>query len=151
MWTNRRFVVIGLAISLLVNVFLVGFVGGHVLSTHRSGVKPAPAPGPVIQPGHVNALPADEKTTFQAAMSAHREAIRDARKTLRAARATVEQDIGAPTYDRDKVSADFAALRKANMAVQEAVNDGVIEALSGLSQASRSALVRHSAAKAGAP
>lgn len=139
MWIDRRRLAFALAGSLLLNVFLGGVVAGHLLWA-RPGLRVPPA-GPLVPAAHVRALPADEKKTFTAAMAAHRDAIHAARKAHRQLRETAVADIAAATFDRAKVSADLAALRGANTAALEATNAALVDALAGLSPASRAALV----------
>lgn len=143
MWIDRRWLGVGIAVSLLLNVFLIGIVAGHFFVGRRAVAHPGAASGALVPQAHVRALPADEKRIFSATMSEHRDAIRAARMQHRAARLAAETDIAAPTFDRAKVAADFSALREANMAVQEAVNTALIESLSKLSPQSRAALVEH--------
>ena len=143
MWIERRWLSAGIAASLLLNVFLIGIVAGHLAlgqgATARSGL----ASGALVSRAYVRTLPAEEKRMFDATMNEHREAIRAARRQHRAARLATETDIAAPAFDRAKIAADFAALREANMAVQEAVNTALIDALAGLSPQSRAGLVEH--------
>ncbi len=143
MWIDARVRFALLAVSLLLNVFLVGIVAGRVF-----GARGAPAPRPdaaLVPPAHVRALPVDERRSFAASMKSHRDAIRAARQAHRAARTTLEAAIAAPAFDRDAVAADFAALRQASMAVQEAVNAALVDALQDLSPQSRASLVQHAA------
>ena len=143
MWISRRWLKVGLAASLLLNVFLVGIEAGHVFIGHRGVRSAGGMSGPLVKPAHIRALPTEEKRIFDAAMDSHREAIRTARKQHRAARLATEADIAASTFDRARLTADFRALRDANDAVQEAVNNALIDSLANLSPQSRSDLIGH--------
>ncbi len=143
MWISRRWLEVGLAASLLLNVFLVGIEAGLVFIGHRGVRSAGGMSGPLLKPAHIRALPAEDKKIFDAAMDSHREAIRIARKQHRAARLAIEADIVASTFDRAKVASDFRALRDANGTVQEAVNNALIDSLANLSQQSRADLVGH--------
>jgi len=150
MWTERRRLVVGLLVSLLVNVFLIGIVVGRSLALHHPPPSP-PGPGPLIPRGSVQALPEDQRRIFQAAMVAHREAIRAARRDHRELLAKIESDIAAPTFDRAAVEADFAALHNSNRAIEEATSAALLDALTGLSASSRAAVVQRAAAAPGSP
>lgn len=143
MWIDRRVLVGAVAISVLLNVFLIGIVGGHLFALRRAVTRPRAADaGAVVPRVNLRSLPSEDKRGFETVMASHREAIREARRAVRAARAAVETDIVAPTYDRTRVAADFAALRQASQTLQENVNLAVVEALAGLPLASREILVR---------
>ena len=140
MWTDRsRLLVTGAAISLLLNVFLVGLVAGHFSAIGRH-LGAGRVGG---QAGHVDGLTPEQRHQFMTAMTPHRPAIRAAREAHRAQRAATEADIAAATYDRAKVTADFAALRKATGDVSEAVDTALVDALASLPPEARSALVAH--------
>ena len=147
MWNDRRRLVGILAVSLLLNVFLAGVLVGRGYAVHRAGPPRLASPGPIVPNRHVAALPADEKRQFQTAMTAHRDALRALRSSHKAARDKVEADIAAPTFDRAAVTADFAALHQINRDIDAETGAALIDALSGLSPASRAALVAHEAAR----
>lgn len=148
MWIDRRGLVLLAAGSLLLNVFLIGIIAGHVFAVRKAGV--GPMGGAMVPAAHVRALPPDDKKKFTAAMTAHRDAIRAARKQHREAKLATEADIAVPGFDRAKVIADFASLRQANASLQEAVNAALVDALADLSPRSRAALVGRGIAE-GAP
>ena len=154
MWIDRR-VLIGIAgASILLNVFLGGAVLGRAFGDHRRGAE-APkgvAAGPLVPPAHVQALPAEDRKRFRAAMASHRPAIRAARQAHREARRQIEDDIAAPVYDGSRIVADFKALRQTNRDTDEAVDAALIDALAQLPPESRAALVaRGHPAKPGEP
>jgi uncharacterized membrane protein len=152
MWIDRRWLGAGIAASLLLNVFLVGIVAGHLFVGDRAVARPVAAgSGALVPQAHVRALPADEKKIFNTTMNTHRDAIRSARKRHRAIRLEIQADIAAPNYDRAKVAADFLALREANRSVEEAVNDALVDSLGKLSPQSRAALVNRDSAEAAKP
>ena len=144
MWSDRPRVVGILAVSLLLNVFLGGVLVGRGFAVHR-GPPRAPVPGPLVPPRHVTSLPDDQKMLFQSAMSGHREALRAARHAHKAARDKIEAEIAAPVFDRAAVMADFDELHRTNRDVDAATGAALVDALSGLSAASRAALVAHEA------
>ena len=137
MWIDRRSLLVGVAASVLLNALLVGVVLGHLVAASRRAEPRHGGPAGL----HLEALPSDARTRFGAAMAAHRPAIRAARDASRGRRQAAEADIAAPAFDRDKVAADFAALRRGNEGVSAAVHAALLDALADLSPASRAALV----------
>ena len=142
MWIDRRWRIAGITASVLLNVFLIGIVVGHVSSLRA---LPRRFDGPLVRPANLKALPADERAHYETVMKPHREGIRQARQAHRRARETVEADIAAPTFDAQKLSADLAALRKANSTLQANANEALVDGLSALSPESRAALVSRNA------
>ena len=139
MWNDRRLAIFGGA-SLLLNVFLIGIVVGHLVATNRHPGPERRGGGP-IRAIRLEALTPDERQRFTAAMSAHRPAIRAARDGNHAQRLATETDIAAPRFDRAKVAADFDALRKTTDTVSAAVDAGLVDALKDLSPDTRAALI----------
>ena len=146
MWNDRKRLVGVLAASLLLNVFLVGLFVGRSVAAHKP-----PPPGPLVPNRYVEALPDGQKALFRAAMMAHRETIRAARRAHRAARDTIQADIAAPVFDRAKVTADFVALHRTNRDVDAAIGAALVDALAGLDATSRAALVDQSVASKSTP
>ena len=147
MRVDARLLGIGLLVSLLLNLFLAGVVGGRWFTP-----PPRPAGAGGLAPmAQVRRLPAEERQRFVRAMLPHRPDIRAARQATRRARAQVEADLAAPIYDRARVEADLAALRQANLAQQAATHGALAEAMALLSPASRAALVAHARAGRSSP
>jgi uncharacterized membrane protein len=138
MWIDRRWRVAAITVSVLLNVFLVGIVAGHVFSLRA---LPRRFDGPLVRQANVKALPADERAHFRAKMKPHLDGIREARQAHRRARETVEADIAAPAFDVEKLTGDLATLRKADSTLQENANAALVDSLSTLSPESRAALV----------
>ena len=137
MWIDRRVLMILGGISLLLNVFLIGIVIGHVVAG-RPRQLPAVAPGPLV---HLKALSPEDRRMFAAGMNTHRPTIRAARMAHRSARLATEADIAATTFDRAKVVADFEELRRSNRGVDEAVDAALVDALANLPPEARAAIV----------
>ena len=137
MWISRRVLMIAAAASLLLNVFLIGIIAGRVAGARKppAGV---PASGQLVRP---NALSPDDRRIFAAGMAPHRPGLKAARTAHRAARVAIEADLTAPTYDRAKVTEDFAALRRTNRDVDEATDAALIDALANLSAEARTTIV----------
>lgn len=142
MWIKGGALAAGLALSVLLNVFLIGVVAGSVFSG-RSDLHLGRVGGPLVVRKRVNALPADERQAFRQAMKQHHAAIAAARAEHRRMRRLTETDIAAPTFDRAKVEADFAGLRKALAALHQTLDDALVDSLQPLSQSARARLVDH--------
>ena len=143
MWNDHGRLVVLLAASLLLNVFLGGVLVGRGFVVHRPPPRPPAPAGALVPPRNVGALPDDQKKLFQTAMRGHRDALRSARQAHKAARDKIEADIAAPQFDKAAVAADFDALHQTNRDTDAATGDALLDALSGLSAASRAALVAH--------
>ena len=144
--SGRPLVVVALALSVLANIFLVGVVSGRLV--FATSPRPAGHGRPIVPGVLVRTLPAEDRKRFTSVMRLHREAIARAHAAVAAAKSAAESDIAAPTYDRAKVEADFAAVRLANAADQEAVHAAYAEALATLGPASRATLVPRQVAPA---
>ena len=140
MWIDRRWLVIAAALSILLNIFLAGLVGGHVYAGRKRALPPGDR-GPLVPWTRVRQLPTDEKKLFTEAMKAHRQAIIAARRLQIEAREVLAADLAAPAYDKAKAAADFAAFRDAGQRVLKLSNEAVVDALGTLTPASRAAVV----------
>ena len=141
MWIDRRWLVPGIAFSVLLNVFLIGIVAGHVYA----GRTLPPERAPLVPAARVHALPPDEREKFLSAMARQRPAIVAARKAHLAARRVLEAEIADAAFDPARVTAGFADLRQAGAALQVQSHAALVAALAVLSQRSRAALVAHPA------
>jgi uncharacterized membrane protein len=136
MWIDRRWLVPAIALSALLNVFLIGVIAGHVYAG-----RGAPDRGAVVPSSRVRALPPDQRKAFWAAMAPERAAVAAARAAQLAARRALETEIAAPVFDRARVGAAFAALRDAGVVVQAHANAALVDALATLPPAARASLV----------
>ena len=147
MWTDRRKLAVGLVLSLLLNALLAGVLAGAEIG--RTGREIVGRMQGVVPQANIRALSRADKQGFRQAMAAHRDAIRDARRDHRAARQAAEADIAAPTFDRAKVQADFAAVRAAGLRILENIHAGLIDGLATLPPDARAAVVRRDQAGPG--
>lgn len=139
MWIDRRALLVGVAASLLLNVFLLGILIGHAFEA--GGARRNRGCAGLVDAAHVRALTSEDRRRFNSVMAQHRPAIRAAREGHRAARRAAVVDIAAPSFDRAKVAADFIGLRQANARVGEAVDAALVDALAALSPEARATLV----------
>jgi uncharacterized membrane protein len=137
MLIDRRWLMAGIALSGLLNIFFVGFIVSHLYADS----KRVPERSALVSEAQVSALPDGEKAKFVDAMAARQPAILAARKARMAIRHGLATTIAAPAFDRARVAAGYAALRRANAAAQEASQAATIDALAPLSQKAREILV----------
>ena len=140
MWIDRRWRFVSVSASLLLNVFLIGIVAGHVWAG-RAPAHPHRGDLPVVPLANQRKLQADQRKLFQSTFESHRSTIRAARIEQHRLKLIAEADIASADFDQSKVTADLAALRDANMAVQVAANTALVDSLGKLSQEARSILV----------
>jgi uncharacterized membrane protein len=139
MWSDRRWPAAILAMSLLANIFLVGVATGHISVAKR---------GPAARPGQGAAgwvrsskLPPEDKHAFSDVMRSFRATIEAKRFALRNAKTTLRDAIAEPTYDRSRVGAAFAEVRRASVESQEVTQAALVEALATLSPSARASLL----------
>lgn len=136
MWIERRWLVPLIGCSVLLNIFLVGIVAGNAYRAPRNGPRL-----PLIRQAQVKTLPAEERENFAAAVAAQKEGVTAARRAYLAARRAVITELAAPQFDRARINARFADMRRAGLAMQEKANGALVEALATLSPESRRAIV----------
>ena len=137
MRVDRRLLAVLLGFSVLINLFMGGVLAG-VLVTPRGTVGAAGAWAP---PRQLRRLAPDERARFRQAMAPYRTQLRATRQAVRSARAQVEADIAAPTYDRSKVAADFNTLLHATAAQQALTHAALADAMGRLTPESRRMLL----------
>jgi Spy/CpxP family protein refolding chaperone len=142
MWIDWRWRGVLLAFSLLANVFLTGVVAGHLLTGGPSSLARRGQGEGLSVAAWVRDVkpPADERKHFGAVMRSHRDTIEAKRAVLKDANKALREAIAAPVYDRTKVEAAFAALRRASAASQETTQTALSEALGVLSPETRAKL-----------
>lgn len=139
MWIERRWPRVVMAISLLANIFLVGVVVGHAFTGKKAR---APRPGQNAASWvRSSTLPPEDKRGFAAAMRPYRDTIEAKRSALKTAKVALENAVTTPDYDRSKVAAAFAEVRRASIESQEATQEALVEALGTLSPAARARLL----------
>jgi uncharacterized membrane protein len=137
---DRRWLMAGLAISLLVNLFLAGMLTGRSLFSPRPPVQAQPAA--VMRAGAIRELPQEERLRFNVIMAAQGLALRTGRLRLRQLRQQVRDAIAAPHYDAALVAKRFEELRAANQAQQTLQQSTLAQALGQLSAQSRASIIQ---------
>ena len=136
---DRRWLVAGLAASLLVNLFLAGLLTGRFLFSPR---PPALVQAAVMRRNAIRELPEEERLRFNVIMAAQGPALRTGRLKLRQLRQQVRESIAAPHYDAALVASRFAELRAANQAQQSLQQNTLAQALGELSASSRASVIQ---------
>jgi uncharacterized membrane protein len=137
---DRRWLVAGLAASLLVNLFLAGMLTGRFLFSPRPPAQAQAAA--VMRRNAIRELPEGERLRFNVIMAAQGPALRTGRLKLRQLRQQVREAIAAPHYDAALVAKRFADLRAANQAQQTLQQNTLAQALGQLSAASRASVIQ---------
>lgn len=137
---DRRWLVAGLAASLLVNLFLAGILTGRFLFSPRPPAQAQAAA--VMRRNAIRELPEEERLRFNVIMAAQGPALRTGRLKLRQLRQQVRETIAAPHYDADLVAKRFAELRAASQAQQTLQQNTLAQALGQLSAQSRASVIQ---------
>jgi uncharacterized membrane protein len=136
---DRRWLMAGLAASLLVNLFLAGLLTGRFLFSPR---PPALVQAAVMRRNAIRELPEEERLRFNVIMAAQGPALRTGRLKLRQLRQQVREAIAAPHYDAALVASRFAELRAAALAQQTLQQNTIAQALGELSAQSRASVIQ---------
>jgi uncharacterized membrane protein len=139
MSNDRRWLICGLAVSLLINLFLAGVLTGRHLFARRGFAQQNAA---VMRPGAFRHLPEEERLRFNVVMAAQVPALQTGRLKLRALRQSVREAIAAPHYDAALVASRFADLRSAQMVQQTLQQNTLAQALGQLSAQSRTSIIQ---------
>jgi uncharacterized membrane protein len=141
---RSRWLTIALVISLGINLLIVGVIAGRLLSGHRHmwerpGATQADRsrasderPGDRVIQRLTEAVPAEYRPAFEAAMAEHRARLAEAGRAVREARMKVRDAMVAEPFDRAKLDAAFAELRARSQELQTAVHVAVAEAAAKL-------------------
>ncbi|HVW93882.1 MAG TPA: periplasmic heavy metal sensor [Devosia sp.] len=128
---------IALAISLALNVFVIGAAAGGALMWHFSAAprQEAPARGALAQAAA--ALPADEGKTFRNMLAAARKASASDIAAAKAGRQELAQLMTNDPLDRQAIDAELAAIRQADIALRARLEKAVTDFLATLTPADR--------------
>ena len=135
---DRRWLIGGLAVSLLVNLFLAGVLTGRMLFSPR---QPAQQNAAVMKPNAIRDLPEEDRLRYNVVMAAQGPALRAGRMHLRQLRQAVREAIAAPHYDAALVAKRFEELRNAQLAQQALQQNALAQALGQLSAQSRASVI----------
>ena len=141
MSTNRLITLLGgaLALSLAVNLFVVGVMAGRLtFQTHEE--QPAPADPRSGMRARYLALPLSERAPFRAAMLQHGGELLATQRVLRTAQWRALEALRATPYDKARMLAAFAAVREATEARQAALHAALADAIGTLRPDARASL-----------
>lgn len=148
---NGNAVKIGLAVSLGVNLLVIGVVLGAVGQRHRMGeMRRGPGPGnPMMRLGEQ--LPPDKQEAFRLAMRKSMEANRANAEASRTARDKLIEVFSAETFDAAAATQALAAVRDAETAGRTSMESTMVEFAKGLNPQERKALAQNLGRPFGGP
>jgi uncharacterized membrane protein len=141
MSTSRLITLLGgaLALSLAVNLFVVGVLAGRLsFQTHEE--EPPPADARSGMRARFLALPQSDRAPFRAAMLQHGGELRATLLALRTAQWHALQALQATPYDKARMLSAFAAVREATQARQAALHAALADAIATLRPDARASL-----------
>jgi uncharacterized membrane protein len=126
-----------LPLSLVLNLFLVGVIGGHVMRT-RLGTHPADAP-PLIRvfTNATRHLSAEDAAKFNAVIAQNAPAYAESAKKLAQTREELQHQILAEPFDRAATLKAYAAWQANLNTFASSVGDSFIDALGTISPEGR--------------
>ena len=138
MFDRRAWIVLvgGLALSLAVNLFLIGVLGGR---TSRAGAL-SRGDAQLAMLVRYQALPDAERGRFRAVMLRHAGALRATGRALGEAQQRTLAAMRQQPYDKARMLGAFAEQRDAMQARQAAMQDALADALGSLSGGARAML-----------
>ncbi|MDD9939598.1 MAG: periplasmic heavy metal sensor [Myxococcales bacterium] len=131
----RRLVAIGLALSLLLNVFLLGFVFARLLGPSPSRHEHRTDREAIMERRA-------KRGPMRAMLREHRGALRGKRKQVRRARRAVRDALVADPFEPERLRTALSDLRQATHDAQEALHGALLETVPKLSPEARAELSR---------
>jgi uncharacterized membrane protein len=145
---NGKILPIALAVSLLVNVFIIGAAVG-VVGARARFMPHSPPPGAMMGGGGggpimraADDLPADVATAYRQQMRAVAESSRTTLQDARQARQEAADAFSKPTFDKPAALAALAKSRAGETAAREKLETAVVEFAANLPQDQRQLLSR---------
>jgi uncharacterized membrane protein len=135
---GRRWLLIALAVSVGLNLFLLG--AGATVWVQRQRLAAPPAPASVLQAAEQ--LDPTDRAAFRKLLRREGRRISPDLKAARAARRDAARKLGEASYDRAAVAADLATARAAEARARGQLETAVLQFAEGLDQAERAALAR---------
>jgi uncharacterized membrane protein len=135
---GRRWLLVALAVSVGLNLFLLGV--GATVWTQRQRLASPPAPASVMKAAE-QLDPAD-RAAFRKLLRREGRRISPDLKAARAARRDAARKLADATYDRAAVAADLATARAAEARARAQLETAVLQFAEGLDQTERAALAR---------
>jgi uncharacterized membrane protein len=140
---RSRWLTIALVVSLGINLLIVGAIAGHLLSGQRhmwqrpgmmqgEASRSSDGPGDRVIQRMTEAVPAEHRPAFEAALAQHRARLAEVGRAMREARMKVRDAMVAEPFDRAKLDGAFAELRARSQELQTEVHAAVAEAAAKL-------------------
>ena len=129
-----------LTASLVLNIFFVAVIGGHIIRAHRSPVPMGVNFTKAVQDAEAN-LPTADAKVFKEVLHRGEPRYNPALLQLVDARAELERQIAAEPFDRAKVSQALVAWRTAWLHFTDELGGPLVDALSEISPDGRAQLI----------
>ncbi len=138
-----RGVIIGLTLSIALNVFAVGFISGRIISDDKTPppISMGRGDSPFGLMRHASVLPPESREAFRDIVRAELPSMRDRRRQTHVMRRELAELIAAPEFDREAVKAKMTELDALQSGQRSAFNDAFVNALATLSAEDRRLLV----------
>jgi uncharacterized membrane protein len=136
---ERRWALLAIGFSVVLNIFLVGFLLAQLWSSHAPPDSEALAPREVLRQ-LAERLPHADAEHLRRAFASRRTELAAARREARAASERVRADIGAVPFDSEKMRADLDAAHAARDKVRPLIEQALLEALPQMSEEGRRVL-----------
>jgi uncharacterized membrane protein len=134
--TGERRTLIALVVSVGINLFLVGFIVARGFGQPR---PPPRGPGPF----HAREMfDVGRSPEMRERFRQQKDELRPKHRALREARKELERALLAEPYDRARVEASLADLRRGTTALQEGMHEALLDIASDLEPERRRAFVR---------
>ena len=136
----NRALIIALAISLTLNVFIVGAVAGAYGARARFSPARPPAPNGNPLMRAAERLPPEVSAAYRTRMRAESVAARPLVEESREARRAAAEEFGKPSFDKAAAMAALAKARTAETAAREKLETAIVDFAGGLPVEQRRAI-----------
>ncbi len=136
---ERRWALFGIGFSIVLNIFLLGFVLAQLWIGHAQPAPEALAPRDILRQ-LADQLPAADTEHLRRAFASRLPELVSARREVRAASERAHADVGAVPFDAAKLRADLDATRAARDKLRPLIEQALLEALPQMSEEGRKTL-----------
>jgi len=133
---------IALALSVGINLFLVGAITTHLLRRPPTGPPMRDRDGGQFLFRATEGMSPEGRSTVRAIMKRHRSGLMPRRKAMRQARRDVQTALEKEPFDRALLKRNLARLRGETSSAQEELHEAMSEAAGNMSAADRKELTR---------
>jgi uncharacterized membrane protein len=126
--------------SIVLNLFLIAVIGGHILHARRmGGAGDTPLARALARAAQI--LPPDDATAFAAVMQRDASKYLPAARQLKEARTRLDDELTADNFDQAAVRQSMAQAQAAWNSFVDKISGSLIEALAGVSPEGRRKLI----------